>query len=93
VGVRVGVRVCVGVGRGVGVTTRRGVRRGLVERTVGVGCFRWGVTVRIKLKAMLNTTSKLSVPKMIRCPLPCERFIFNPSENMVNKATSASLTR
>lgn len=78
-------------GVAVGVGVRVGV--GLVRRMVGVGvgCFRRGVTVRIRLKAMLKTTRKLIIPKMIRCALLCERLTFLPPTSG-DGAVVASLT-
>lgn len=45
---------------------------------VGVGCFGWGATVMIRLKAMLKTTTRPSILKMVCCPLLCERLTFPP---------------
>lgn len=75
-GVAVAVRVGVGVGCGVGVNVGCGVGRGVIRRMAGVGVGRLGsgVTVRTKPKAMLKTTTKLSIPKRIRCLLLCERL-------------------
>ena len=67
-GVGVGVGVGVEVGCSIGVTLGSGV---------GVGCFRRGVTVRTRLKAMLKTTTRPSILKMICCPLPRERLIIS----------------
>ena len=64
VGVTVGVRV--GIGSSV-----------ILGSGVGVGCFGWGIAVRIRPKSMLKTISRLSTQSMIRCPLLLERFIFS----------------
>jgi hypothetical protein len=70
----------VGVGVGVGVILGSGVGRGLVWRMigVGVGCFGSGITVNTRLRAMLKTTTRPSILKMICCPLLCERLTFTP---------------
>ena len=60
--------VGVEVGHTIGVTLGSGV---------GVGCFGWGIAVRIRPKTMLKTISRLSTQSMIRCPLLLERFIFS----------------
>ena len=62
------------MGGGVGVEVGRiiGV---ILGSGVGVGCFGWGIAVRIRPKTMLKTISKLSTQKKIFCPLPLERLI------------------
>ena len=42
---------------------------------VGVGCLGWGITVRIRLKIMLATTTKPNTLKMICCLLLRERLM------------------
>jgi len=72
------VGVEVGVGVSVGVDLSGEVGRGVARRIVGVGvgCFGSGRTVMIRLKAMLKTTTRLSIPKMICCPLPRQLLTF-----------------
>lgn len=71
-----GVEVGVGVSCGVGVNVGCRVRRGVIRRIAGVGVGRLGsgVTVRTKPKAMLKTTTRLTIPKIVRCLLLCERL-------------------
>jgi hypothetical protein len=65
----VGVSVGVEVDHTIGVILRDGV---------GVGCFGWGITITIRLKTMLTTTTKPSTLKMICCLLLRERLTFLP---------------
>lgn len=64
-----GVSVGVEVGHTIGVTLGSGV---------GVDCFGSGITVNTRLRAMLKTTTRPSILKMICCPLFCERLNFTP---------------
>ncbi len=45
---------------------------------VGVGCFGSGITITIRLKTILNTTSKLITQNMILDPLLLELLITFP---------------
>jgi hypothetical protein len=66
VGVGVGVSVGEEVGRIIGVILGSGV---------GVDCFGWGITITIRLKIILTTTTKPNTLKIICCLLLRERLI------------------